>query len=406
MSISIDDIQKAKKAIESHIQKTELGFSNSFTKILAKETYLKFENEQTTGSFKIRGALNKIQTLTEEQKKLGVVASSAGNHAQGVAYAATKFGIKATVVMPESAPLVKVAAVKEYGADVILHGSYYDEAYQHAKQLEKEKGFVFVHPYEDPMVIAGQGTLGLEILSQLNDVDSLVLPIGGGGLISGIATAVKKLSPETKIFGVQSNMAPGMERLFHQSPQDAKGPNGVGTIADGIAVKSPSQKMYDKYISQLVDEVVTVSDNEIAEAIVLLMERAKSVVEGAGAVGLAACLSGKLPIKGKTCFVLSGGNIDLNTVAKIIEKGLSVTGRLARMSVIVNDLPGNLSRLTKILAEHRANVLHVYHDRISDGLYLRETRVDFLLETANNEHVEEIHQALTKLGGRVIDQSI
>jgi threonine dehydratase len=362
--------------------------------------YLKFENTQRTGSFKIRGAYNKIANLTSEEKKRGVVASSAGNHAQGVALSASFAGVAATIVMPENAPLTKINATKGYGANVVLKGEIYDDAYEYARFLEKENGFVFVHPYEDPSIIAGQGTIGLELYERLPDLDSIVIPIGGGGLISGISTAIKALNPKIKIIGVQSEQASGMSQLFHHKTPHPK--KRISTIADGIAIKHPSKLIYDTFISKNVDEVVTVSDDEIAEAIVFLLERAKTMTEGSGAAAMAAIMNKKLSLGKKTCVILSGGNVDLNVISKIIEKGQTKRGRLVELSVVVDDLPGNLNRLTKAIAEQKANILEVHHDRISQGLFLRETRIDFVLETSSPEHIERIKEALISAGGKIL----
>lgn len=401
MKVSLEDIRKAHVGIKDIIKRTDLDKSISASKQVGKEVYLKFENQQITGSFKLRGALNKIAHLTNEEKKRGVVASSAGNHAQGVAFSATRNQVRSVIVMPENAPLIKIQATKEYGAEVILHGEIYDHAYEHAKELEKKNGYTFVHPYEDPLVIAGQGTLGIEIFEQLADVDSIIIPVGGGGLISGIGTAIKALKPNCRIIGVQSDQVPNMERLFHHLPVLESGKR-IKTIADGIAVKKPSQIMYDSFISKVVDDMVTVSDDEIAEAIVFLLERAKTVVEGSGAAGMAALMSRNLNLGQKTCVLLCGGNIDLNIIAKVIDKGLIRKGRLVELSVVVDDLPGNLNRISKIIADLGGNVLEVHHDRVSQGLYLRETKIDFVLETASAEHVEKLRQAIHQAGARII----
>ncbi|MEZ0393135.1 MAG: threonine ammonia-lyase [Pseudobdellovibrionaceae bacterium] len=401
MKVNLEDIRQARKVIESFILPTDTSKSISASKLLGSEVFFKYENQQYTGSFKIRGALNKISSLSADEKKRGVVASSAGNHAQGVALSATRSGVRSTIVMPIHAPLVKVQATKDYGAEVVLKGEIYDEAYEHARKLEKDHGFVFVHPYEDEKIIAGQGTIGLEVLEKVPDLDSLVVPIGGGGLISGIATAAKALNPKIKIFGVQSNQAPGMEKLFHhQRPEEPK--KRIATIADGIAIKKPSVVMYESFISKLVDEVVTVTDDEIAEAIVFLMERAKTVCEGSGAAGVAAIMNRKLNLGSKTCVILCGGNIDLNIIAKVVTKGLIRKGRLAELSIVVDDMPGNLNRLTKTIADLGGNVLEVKHDRLSEGLLLRETKIDFVLETTSEEHALQIRKALTQSGGRII----
>lgn len=400
MKVSLSDVRKAHELIKPIIKRTDLDQSLSASKLLGSDIYFKFENQQLTGSFKLRGALNKIASLSAEEKARGVIASSAGNHAQGVAYSATKSNVKSTIVMPKSASLVKVQATRSYGADVILHGEIYDDAYEHARELEKQHGYTFVHPYEDPMIVAGQGTLGVEITEQLPDVDTIVVPVGGGGLISGIALTVKALKPNCRIVGVQSNQVPSMERLFHKLPPQEP-VKRITTIADGIAVKRPSAVMYESFISKYVDEMVTVTDDEIAEAIVFCLERAKNVVEGSGAAGLAAVMSNKVKLGQKTCVLLCGGNIDLNIIAKVIDKGLIRKGRLVELSVVVDDLPGNLNRLTKVIADLGGNILEVHHDRVSKGLFLRETKIDFVLETTSTEHVEKIYQALTAAGAKV-----
>ena len=402
MKVLFEDILKAREKLKTIIKDTEVEMSHSASEKWGAEIYFKYENLQRTGSFKIRGAYNKISNLSDAEKKRGVVASSAGNHAQGVALSGKLAGVKTTIVMPETASLNKISATKGYGATVILHGEIYDDAYAHARELEKSQGLTFVHPYEDPLVIAGQGTIGIEILEKIPDLDLIAIPIGGGGLISGIATAIKHLRPQCKIIGVQSIQAPGMSQLFHKQATSALAKK-ISTIADGIAIKNPSAVMYESFISQLVDEVVTVTDDEIAEAIVYLMERAKTVTEGSGAAAMAAMMNRKFPLAKKNCILLCGGNIDLNIIAKVIERGQIQRGRLAQISVVVDDLPGNLNRLTKAIADEKANVLEVHHDRVGQGLYLRETRIDFNLETTSREHVEKIKEALRKAGGRILE---
>ena len=401
MKVTLEDIRRAQEILRSVIRPTEIDKSFSASALAGTEVYLKFENTQFTGSFKLRGAFNKIHSLSNEEKKHGVVASSAGNHAQGVAYSAAKAGVKATIVMPIGAPLIKVEATKSYGAEVIFHGDIVDESTTFARELVKKQGSVFVHPYEDPLIIAGQGTIGLEVMERLPDLESIIVPIGGGGLISGIATVVKALNPKCRVIGVQSSQADSMARLFRHETLD-ESQKRISTIADGIAIKKPSEAMYRDLISKLVDDVVSVTDDEIAEAIVFLLERVKTVTEGAGAAGMAAVINRKLNLGKKTCVVLSGGNIDLNMISKIIQKGQIRKGRLCELSVIVDDLPGNLNRMTKVLAEHRANVLEVHHDRVSQGLFLRETRIEFVLETSSPEHIAEIKAALTQAGGRIL----
>lgn len=401
MKVTLQDIQAARSVLQGVIRPTEIDMSHSASQLKGADVFLKFENTQFTGSFKLRGAYNKIHSLTAEEKARGVVASSAGNHAQGVAYSAKKAGVRSTIVMPVAAPLIKVEATRAYGAEVVHHGDVVDESTAHARELVQQRGFVFVHPYEDEKIIAGQGTIGLELLERLPDLDSVIVPIGGGGLISGIATAVKAVNPRCRVIGVQSSVADGMARLFRrESPSE--GHRGLSTIADGIAIKTPSKEMYDSFLSKLVDEVVSVTDDEIAEAIVFLLERTKAVAEGAGAAGMAALMNRQLPLGKRTCVVLSGGNIDLNMIAKVIEKGQARKGRLCELSVVVPDLPGSLNRLTQAIADLRANVLEVHHDRISQGLFLRETRIDFVLETRSAAHIEEIKKALTQAGGRIL----
>lgn len=400
LAVTLADIEEARNKIKAVTRVTEVDRSISASKKLGLDVYLKHENTQITGSFKLRGGLNKIQSLTAEEKKRGVVASSAGNHAQGVAFSASSLGVRSTIVMPENAPLIKVEATKAYGAEVISHGDVVDDATEYARKLERDEGFVFVHPYEDAKIIAGQGTIGLEIMQALPDVESIVVPIGGGGLISGIATAVKTLKPSVRVIGVVSQGAAGMSRLFAGQPVEHK---PISTIADGIAIKKPSAAMYESFIARLVDEIVAVSDEEIADAIVFALERAKTVVEGAGAVGLAAIFNRKLQLGSKTCVVLSGGNIDLNMVAQIIQMGQIHRGRLCQLSVVVDDLPGSLSRLTKVIADARANVLEVHHNRVGQGLHLRQTRIDVVLEARNLEHVEQIKATLAKNGVRLLE---
>jgi threonine dehydratase len=402
MKLALSDIQKARTLLKDVISPTEMSLSISASKLLGSDVYFKFENTQRTGSFKFRGAYNKISNLTAEEKARGVVASSAGNHAQGVALSASIAGVKSTIVMPENASISKATATRGYGAEVILHGEIYDEAYEHARQLEKEKGYTFVHPYQDPFVIAGQGTIGIEILEKVPDLDTVIIPIGGGGLISGMALAIKSINPKIRIIGVQSDRSPGMAGLFNKVSAETTAKKRAATIADGIAIKYPSQEMYDNFISKYVDQVVTVSDDEIAEAIVFLLERAKTVAEGSGAAAMAAAMRRDLDLGKKCCIIISGGNIDLNIISKIIDRGQIIRGRLCELSVMVDDLPGNLSRLTKVIAEQKANILEVRHDRVSQRLSLRETKIDFVLETLSLDHVEQIKKALQAEGAVVL----
>lgn len=401
MKVSFDDIKKARELLNTVICQTEMSHSISASKLLGSDIYFKFENTQRTGSFKFRGAYNKISNLTAEEKARGVVASSAGNHAQGVALSAALAGVKSTIVMPENCSISKASATRAYGANVVLKGEIYDEAYEHAQKLQNENGYTFVHPYQDPYVIAGQGTIGIEILEKVPDLDSVIVPIGGGGLISGVALAVKSINPKCRVIGVQSDRSPGMACLYNKQTVDMQ-KKRAATIADGIAIKNPSPLMYEEFISKYVDQVVTVSDDEIAEAIVFMMERTKTVAEGSGAAAMAAAMQRGLNLGKKSCIIISGGNIDLNIVSKIIDRGQILRGRLCELSVIVDDLPGNLSRLTQAIASEKANVLEVKHDRVSQGLSLRETRIDFTLETSSIEHVEKIKRALEATGAKII----
>jgi len=400
MKVTLEEIKAAQKQIQKFINITACDFSRSASDLLGTQIFLKLENTQKTGSFKIRGATNKIMSLSSEEKKRGVIACSAGNHAQGVALSSTLNGVKSVIIMPENAPIAKIEATKAYGAEVILFGSMFDEAKEYAFKLAKDNGYVFVHPFEDEKVIAGQGTIGLELYEQIQDLDTVIIPIGGGGLISGISVALKALNPKIKIIGVQTEQVSTMVQLFLTKSYEPLTKH-VSTLADGIAVKTPSQIMFDSFISKYVDEVVTVTEGQIAEAIVFLLERAKTVAEGSGAVALAAALTGKAKLGKKNCILVCGGNIDLNIVSDIITRGQIQRGRLCELSVVVPDIPGSLSRLTQILAEHRANILEVHHDRLRHGLNLKETRIDFVIETTSHEHIQKIVQAVEKSGAKV-----
>lgn len=394
--VSIQDIYAAREQISHDILETPLREVHVALGDLKNNLFLKMENEQRTGSFKLRGATNKMRHLTPEERAKGVIAASAGNHAQGVAYSATRLGIKSKIVMPVNSPLVKVNATQGYGAEIVLHGDYFDQAFQKARELEQAEGRTFIHAYEDPYVIAGQGTIGLEILEDLPDVENVIIPMGGGGLMSGISLAIKSLNPKIKVFGAVSEAAPGMRQLFrHEDPVIKK----IPTIADGIAVKSPSASMYKNFIAKYVDDIFEVNDEEIALAMVFLLEKLKTVTEGSGAAGFATLLSEKLKLKGKTCVILSGGNVDLNTISQVIETGLRKAGRLARVSVIVNDLPGNLHRLTEIVAKHNANIIEVDHDRVHPQVHMRETKIDFVLELKTEESLKKILQDFKELPG-------
>jgi threonine dehydratase len=359
--------------------------------------YLKKENLQITGAFKIRGAYNKIASLSEAQRQAGVVAASAGNHAQGVALSASQFGIKAVIVMPESTPLTKINGVKHYGAEVILAGTNYDEAYAYALEYGKKHKLTFVHPFEDEEVIAGQGTVGLEILKQCEDVDVVVVPIGGGGLIAGVATAIKESNPNIDVVGVSASGAPAFKESYEK--QTAVDSTHVRTIADGIAVRDTSKVTLD-YALTHVDKIVSVDDEEIASAILFLLEKQKLVVEGAGAVGVAALLHAKLDeYKDKNiAIVLSGGNMDVTLLSVIIEKGLLKSHRKMKLTVTLVDKPGSLMRFTQILEELSANIVHIAYDRTSISLDYGDANVTVHVETKGKEHQDEIEKVLKKEG--------
>lgn len=396
-SVDLKDIKEAQRHLSPTILKTPVRrVIESLPAGSMDQLYVKLENMQRMGSFKIRGALNKVIHLSDDEKARGVIACSAGNHAQGVAFSAKQMGVKATIVMPATSPLVKVVATQNLGAEVVLHGNYFDEAYEKALEIQKARGLTLVHPYQDPYVIAGQGTLALEILEEIPDLENIIVPIGGGGLISGIALAVKKLRPSCKVFGVVSDAAPGMEQWFKK--KEFTEATHRPTIADGIAVKKPSREMFDNFISKYVDDIAQVSDDEIARAIVFLLEKVKTVTEGSGAAGFAALMAEKFQLQpGPTCVLLCGGNIDLNTMSRVIETGLRKAGRLSRISVIVHDLPGSLEAITYVLARQGANILDVFHDRVSPELSLRETRIDFMVEVRNHEHLDAVINELKQL---------
>jgi len=365
------------------------------------EIYLKTENLQLTGSFKLRGAYYKISQLTDDEKARGVIACSAGNHAQGVALGATHNGIKALICLPAGAPISKIEATKGYGAEVCLVPGVYDDAYAKAIQLRDEHGYTFVHPFDDPKVIAGQGTIGLEILEQMPDVEAVIVPIGGGGLISGVAFAIKTLRPEIKIYGVQSSGAPSMVASLQEG--GIQHLNNVSTIADGIAVKEPGVNTFE-ICNHYVDEVVTVSDDEIAAAILALIEQQKIVSEGAGAVSVAAAMFNKVPVKGKkTVCLVSGGNIDVNTLSRVITRGLSKSGRNYTFIIDLDDKPGQLSGVCNVVAEQGGNVISVSHERINSSSQINGCTIRMELETRDHNHISDIRSALSSAGYKVLN---
>lgn len=363
------------------------------------ELYLKTENLQLTGSFKLRGAYYKIACLTDEEKARGVIACSAGNHAQGVALGATHNGIKSLICLPAGAPISKVEATRGYGAEICLVPGVYDDAYAKAIELRDKEGYTFVHPFDDPKVIAGQGTIGLEVLDQLPDVQAVVVPIGGGGLASGVAFAVKTLRPDVKVYGVQAAGAPSMERSLHQ--HQICHLDSVSTIADGIAVKQPGNLTYE-LCNKYIDDIVTVNDDETAAAILALMEKQKLVAEGAGAVGVAAVMFDKLPVKGqKVVCIVSGGNIDVNTLNRVISRGLTKSGRKYTFIIDLVDKPGQLSGALSIVADMGGNVISVTHERTNASTEINGCSIRLELETRDAEHIDQIRRHLTENGFNV-----
>ncbi len=390
--IDIIDIKKAQENLDGIVYKTPLAYAPVLSDMVSNNIYLKKENLQQTGSFKLRGAFNKISKLSKQQRDKGIVASSAGNHAQGVAYSAKYFNCDATIVMPEATPQLKINGVKSYGVDVVLHGDNYDEAYKKAVQICQKEQKNFIHPYEDDDVICGQATIGLEILQQLNDIDIVLVPIGGGGLIAGVAKAIKYHKPDIKIVGVVASGAMSMKESFEaKKPINSK---TVKTIADGIAVRDTSEKML-KLLLESIDDIVKVEDKEIANAVLFLLEKQKIVVEGAGATTVAALLHNRLKIKNKNIVaLLSGGNIDVTMLSVIIEKGLIKSSRKMNMVVTLIDKPGALKELTNIFEACQANIVQIDYDRASLSLDFGDANVTISLETKGEQHQTDIRKAL------------
>ena len=397
MSVTLGMILEARERLKGVAQRTGIvqfkALSDEHSQI-----YLKTEDLQNTGSFKVRGAYIKIASLSKEERQCGVIASSAGNHAQGVALAARAFGVPATIVMPAGAPLSKVMATRELGANVVLHGKVYDDAYEKARALQTETGAVFIHPFDDPMVIAGQGTIGLEIMDDLPDVKTIVVPIGGGGLASGVAAAVKMLHPDVRIVGVQASGAAGMKASLEAGHVVTLG--SAKTIADGIAVKQPGELTFEM-CREYIDEIVTVDDDEIAQAILFLMERGKMVAEGAGAAPVAAIINKKFDVSGKVAAVISGGNIDVTMISRIIEKGLLRAGRVSKLLILMQDRPGQLELVSHIIGAGGANVMAVHHDRTDVDLDIRDAILEITMETQDREHAKRIIEALREAGFHV-----
>lgn len=394
--IDVRDLKAAHDRIRDRVQFSPCARSETLSRLSGVVAYLKLENHQFTGSFKERGALNRLLVLGPGEKACGLIAASAGNHAQGVAYHAGRLGLAATIVMPETTPIIKVASTRAHGARVVLHGSGYDEAHAEARRLEREEGLTFIHPFDDPWVIAGQGTIGLELLEQVDSLDAVVVPVGGGGLVTGIGVAVKSARPGARVIGVQSERLPGMRAALEAGRPLTLDP--AQTLADGIAVKRVGDLTF-ALAQQVVDEVVTVSEEEIASAILYLLEKEKTVAEGAGAVAVAAIMHRRLPgLAGRrVAAVVSGGNIDVNLVARIIERGLVKDGRLVRIAVGLLDKPGQLATVSSVVAQLRANVIEVHHTR-AFASRLGDTILQLTLETRGPEHAEEILKALRERG--------
>lgn len=395
--LTLDKIYQASYALKTVIRRTDLIPAPNINKTCS--IFLKPENLQVTGSFKVRGACFKIAQLTEEERQRGVVACSAGNHAQGVALAATSHGISSLICLPDNAPISKIEATKRYGADVCLVEGVYDDAYRRALELRDEKEYTFIHPFDDEDVIAGQGTIGLEILDQLPDMDAVIVPVGGGGLISGVAYAIKHLAPHIKVYGVQANGAPSMlDSISHGKIERLP---SVRTIADGIAVKEPGLHTFD-LCQKYVDEIVSVSDDEISTAILTLIEQHKLIAEGAGAVSVAAAMFNKVPVKGKkvVCLV-SGGNIDVTILSRVIGRGLQTSGRSCSLKIELVDKPGQLLQVSKIIAGLGANVVSVYHERVSHTADINGCYLHIEMETRDQRQINEIRQALAVAGYKI-----
>jgi threonine dehydratase len=394
MSLDLQDVLDAAAALQGSVLRTPCLLSRTLSGIAGAQLYLKFENHQFTASFKERGALNKLLSLTAEQRARGVIAASAGNHAQGVAYHARRLGIPATIVMPRYTPGVKVVHTRGHGAQVILHGELFDEARARAQALAEQGGLTLVHPYDDEKVIAGQGTIALEMLADFPELDALVVPIGGGGMIAGIALAAKAIAPRVEVIGVQTRRFPSMYCALHGTQPQF----GATTIADGIAVKSPGA-LTTPIVRRWVSDILLVDEGDLEQAVVMLLEIEKTVVEGAGAAGLAAVLAERERFAGrKVGLVLSGGNIDPLMLADLIERGMVRTGRLTRLTVELRDLPGALAQVTACLAEQNANIEEIFHQRAFTSLPVQTVEVDFVLETRDREHVQQVIDALAAAG--------
>ena len=391
MNVTYDDIVNAQKMQDDVIRKTSLVFSDTFSQLTGSKVYLKNEFEQKTGSFKLRGAYYKIKNLTEDEKNKGVVAASAGNHAQGIALASAMEKINCTIVMPKNASPAKIAATKGYGANVVLEGKNYDESWTKAQEIAKTTGAEIIHAFDDPQIIAAQGVIGLEIMEQLPDVDEIYVPIGGGGLAAGILIAIKTKNPNVKVIGVQSKSFPSMKNSIDSGKLETV--DGGFTVADGISVKTPGKQTFE-IIKNMIDEIVLIDDEEIIKAMFLLMERSKVVVEPAGAAGLAYLIS-KKPSSGKKVVpILCGGNVDMYLLGQIVAKGLTTMGRMMKIFILLKDKPGALKEVVDELASLSANIVEVLHDRLSSNVHAGTTGVTLSLETENQKHTDQITQHL------------
>jgi threonine dehydratase len=396
LCISLADVLAARERLRGSIYESPCPHSIMLSALTGQQVYLKLENLQMTGSFKERGALNRIALLTPEQAARGVIAASAGNHAQGVAYHATRRGIRALIVMPLTTPLVKVTATRNFGAEVLLHGASYDEAYLEAVRLCDEQQLTFIHPFDDPAVMAGQGAIGLELLEQVPQLEAVVVPIGGGGLIGGIACAIKESRPQVRVVGVQTTRLPSMQAAIQAHHPVTIDP--ATTIADGIAVRRAGDLTFP-LVERYVDEIVTVEEDEIASAILMLLEREKTLAEGSGAAALAALLQHRTSLRGAhTAVLVGGGNIDVTLLSRIIERGLVQDGRLVRLRIVLLDKPGALHELTRLIADQRANIIDTLHNRAYYGVNLGDTVIDITMETRGPQHVAELLAALTAEG--------
>ena len=400
--LTLDKVYHAAYILKEVARRTDLIYAPELSH--DTQLYLKTENLQVTGSFKVRGAYYKISQLNEEQKKAGIIACSAGNHAQGVALAATKMGSRSTVCMPDGAPLSKVEATRRLGAEICLVKGAYDDAYAKALEIQQETGATLIHPFDDEQVVAGQGTIGLEVLEQLPDAEAVIVPIGGGGLISGVAFAIKSLNPNIKVYGVQAANAPSMARSRREGKQITL--NTAATFADGIAVKHPGDLTF-ALTQQYVDDVVTVSEDEIAAAILTLMEKQKLVAEGAGAVSVAAALFHKVPIQGKkTVCILSGGNIDVNILSRVITRGLVTSGRMAALQIALEDKPGQLVGVSEIISRCGGNVISVHHERSDANMPISSCYLKVGMETRSFEQIQEIENSLRQAGFQIISERL